>query len=119
VNGSLSATTFTLSSSGGGTVKARGLDVEELSLDMSGGSDMTLEGRATVFTSSSSGGSVLRGRGLATRKASLSSSGGGLTTLKVSDTLRVSASGGSVVRIVGQPAVLSKDLSGGSILEFE
>lgn len=119
LNGGISATTFALASSGGGTVKARGLDVEELILDASGGADVTLEGRADLLTSNTSGGSALRARGLATRDARLDSSGGGLTTARVSDTLRVSASGGAEIRIVGQPAVLSKDLSGGSILQFE
>jgi hypothetical protein len=70
-------------------------------------------------TTELSGGTRLVAREFTASEASLQSSGGGSTVMKVSNALRVEASGGSEVRIVGRPAVLSQDMSGGSTLTFE
>ncbi|WPB74657.1 head GIN domain-containing protein [Archangium violaceum] len=104
---------------GGGTVKVRGLDASYLSLDVSGGGDVTMEGRSLQVKSTMSGGTVLRARELSVQEATLASSGGGSTELEVSNALRVTASGGGEVRIFGRPTVLQEDLSGGSTLAFE
>ncbi len=119
VSGTVSAASLQLSASGGGTVRARGLAIESLHLEMSGGADVTLAGQSSRVTSSLSGGSELHARALSVQEASLDSSGGGSTVLRVSDALRVSASGGAAVHIVGRPAMLSQELSGGSTLTFE
>jgi hypothetical protein len=110
---------FSLLAIGGGSVKVRGLDTESFNLDMSGGGDVTVEGRATQVTSTLSGGSHLKARGLSTRVATLSSSGGGSTEMQVSDALSVRASGGGTVHIVGKPVVMRKELEGGAALSFE
>jgi hypothetical protein len=119
LTGNVSPSFFLLSASGGGIVKARGLSSQTLRVETSGGANVTLEGQATQVTSSSSGGGVLNARELSVQEASLSSSGGNHAVMRVSDTLRVSASGGAEVHIIGQPQVLSRELSGGSSLKFE
>jgi hypothetical protein len=52
---------FTISALGGGTVKVRGLDTESFNLNMDGGGDVTVEGRATQVTSTLSGGEQAAG----------------------------------------------------------
>lgn len=119
VGGTVSVDSLKITASGGGTVRARGLDTQSLELAMSGSGDVTLEGQSYQVKSALSGGSVLHARDLYTRDATLAISGASVTTLRVSDTLRVSASGAAEVHIVGHPAVSSEDLSGGSTLTFE
>jgi putative autotransporter adhesin-like protein len=119
VSGTVVASELSVSASGGGTVRVRGLDTGLFSLDVSGGGDVTVEGRATRVESTMSGGSVLRARELSVEEATLTSSGGGSTEIRVSNALRVTASGGGAVRIIGRPTVLTEDLSGGSTLSFE
>jgi hypothetical protein len=119
VSGNVNHPAFDLQASGGGTVRVRGLATESFTMDVSGGADVTLAGSATRVTSTMSGGSTLKARELSAREATLNSSGGGSTVMRVSDSLRVTASGGGQVLIVGRPSVLSRELSGGSTLDFE
>lgn len=120
VSGSVSIPAgFFLHSSGGGIVRVRGLDIEIFNLDVTGGGDVTLEGRASSVRSRLSGGCRLGARELSVNNAVLWSSDGGSTEMRVSNSLEVTASGGGSVRIVGRPTVLAQDLSGGSTLSFE
>jgi hypothetical protein len=108
-----------LTARGGGIVKVRGLDASSITLDVSGGGDVTVEGRASYVKSIMSGGGTLRARELSVEYAQLSSFDGGSTEMRVSSSLYVTAGGGGAVRIIGRPAVLQEDLSGGSTLVFE
>lgn len=119
LSGRIDVPAFLLTSSGGGTLRARGFVTERLTLETSGGAETTLEGQATRFDSEMSGGGRLLAAGLQTRHATLESSGGGSSEVQVSDTLRVEASGGANIRIIGAPTVEEKDLSGGSRLHFD
>lgn len=119
LSGHITATSFALSASGGGAVRASGLDTGILTLDTSGGTRATLRGTVARVVSEMSGGGTLDARDLSVKEATLSSSGGGSTVMQVSNRLSVSASGGGAVRIIGQPDVASKNLSGGSTLTFE
>ncbi|MFP2926557.1 head GIN domain-containing protein [Pyxidicoccus sp. 3LG] len=119
IRGALDSESFSLTASGGGRIRVSGLDTEHLDLSTSGGVDVTLEGEATEVKSVMSGGSLLRARELSAREATLRCSGGTNVSMRVSDTLRVQASGGGTVRIVGQPQVSSRELSGGASLTFE
>jgi FtsP/CotA-like multicopper oxidase with cupredoxin domain len=120
VSGAVVAPEFlTIAASGGGTVRVRGLDAQSFNLDMSGGGDVTVEGRATEVSCTTSGGSTVRARELSARQASIVTSGGGSLEMRVSDSLRVTASGGGELHIVGRPRVDKQDLSGGSTLTFE
>ena len=119
LSGVISAPTFLLSASGGGTVKAQGLAVQQLNVDLSGAVVTTLAGQANRIKSSTSGGVVMNARELSAQEASLVSSGAGSTVLRVSDSLSVSASGGVEVHILGRPSVVAQDLSGGATLTFE
>jgi Putative auto-transporter adhesin, head GIN domain len=110
---------FTISALGGGTVKVRGLDTESFNLNVDGGGDVMVEGRATQVTSTLSGGSTLQARGLAAQVATISSSGGGSTEMRVSAALNVNVSGGGTVHILGNPVVMRKQLSDGATLTFE
>lgn len=119
LSGVITSTAFFLSASGASTVKARGLAIGSLKLELSGASTMNLAGETTRLESELSGASKLQGRELSTQEASLSSSGASSIDLRVSDSLSVTASGGSSLLIIGQPTVRSQDLSGGSTLRFE
>lgn len=120
VSGQVVAPEFlTIGASGGGTVRVRGLDAQSFNLDVSGGAEVTVEGRATEVSCMASGGSTVRARELSARRASIVTSGGGSLEMRVSDSLRVTASGGGVLHIVGHPMVDKQDLSGGSTLSFE
>jgi hypothetical protein len=119
VFGTLDARSFRVTASGGGHLRVSGLEAEDLDLQLSGGAEAILEGAATRVTSVTSGGSMVRARELSAREASLTSSGGGDVVMRVSGSLEVTASGGSDVHIIGQPAVRSRQLSGGSELTFE
>ncbi|MFP2910931.1 head GIN domain-containing protein [Pyxidicoccus sp. 3LFB2] len=119
VAGTVDAESFEVDVSGGSRLRVSGLDTARLEVEMSGGSQVILEGEATHVTSTHSGGSVLHGRELSAREAHLTSSGGSVVSMRVSDALEVTASGGGRVNIIGQPAVRSKELSGGATLTFE
>ena len=119
LSGHIAAPTLRLTTSGGGSIRARGLNAQTLILETSGGAFVYLEGKAAQVTSHVSGGGELSARELYTYDASLTSSGGGSTVLRVSDSLKVTASGGSAVRIVGQPSLVSSQLSGGASLTIE
>jgi hypothetical protein len=119
LSGTITSESFSLTASGGGTVRARGLATGTLFLHASGGTDVTLSGQAHRVQSELSGGGTLRAREFSAREATLESSGGGETVMRVSESLRVEASGGGEVHIVGRPAVHAQDLSGGSTLTFE
>ncbi|WP_426752588.1 head GIN domain-containing protein [Myxococcus sp. Y35] len=119
LGGSIDGPSFRLTASGGGTLRAMGLAVERMELETSGGAETTLEGQVDVLDSEMSGGGRLHAAGLRAHDARLESSGGGTTELQVTDTLRVEASGGASITIIGAPAVLDEDLSGGSTLRFE
>ncbi|MFP2964160.1 GIN domain-containing protein [Myxococcus sp. 1LA] len=118
LSGRIDVPAFLLTTSGGGTLRARGFVTERLTLETSGGAETTLEGQATLLDSEMSGGGRLFAAGLQTRDARLESSGGGTSEVQVSDTVRVEASGGADIRIIGAPTV-ERDLSGGSRLRFD
>ncbi|WP_338866675.1 head GIN domain-containing protein [Myxococcus stipitatus] len=119
VRGKVDAEVFSLSASGGGYVRLRGLRTDVLEVSLSGSSSIVLEGEASQVKASLSGASRLSGSELASREATLNTSGGGNVVVKVSRALRVSASGGGRLQIIGHPEVLERDLSGGSTLSFE
>ncbi len=119
LSGTMAAPYFRLVTSGGGRIRAEGLAVERMTMETSGGAEVTLAGHAAVLDSEMSGGGKLYGAGLRVADARLESSGGGSTELQVVDTLRVEASGGGNITIIGTPVVVERDLSGGSTLRFE
>lgn len=119
VRGKVDAEVFSLSVSGGGYIRIRGLRTDVLEVSRSGSSSIALEGEASQVKASPSGASRLSGRALASRETTLNTSGGENVVMKVSRALRVSASGGGRPRIIGHPEVLETDLSGGSTLSFE
>jgi hypothetical protein len=99
----------------GGSVGNANLQTNEASIDLSGGSRLTLSGNATQISGELSGGSVLESFALLVTHCNLSLSGGSQAKLNVSNTLNITASGGSTARYMGTPTIVS-NLSGGSQL---
>lgn len=95
------------------------INVNELSLSMSGGTRTDLEGTAENFKLHASGGSSCRNFGLATSNSDVSLSGGTSAHVKVSGHLSADCSGGSSVRYIGTPVVNTKLSGGASVRQTE
>ncbi|MBU8897566.1 DUF2807 domain-containing protein [Corallococcus sp. H22C18031201] len=119
LSGDVTGRTFELEASGGGAVKAAGLAVDNLLLDLSGDVDACIQGTAARFQGSLSGATRLQARELAARDATLTASGSAHVRMHVWGTLGVTGSGAVAVYVSGSPQVLSSNLSGGSSLTLE
>lgn len=105
--------------SGGSTLRADGIDADAFSVEVSGGSPVSLHGSCGALDLSASGGSTIDGFGLACKKAALDLSGGSKAELSVSDEVSADLSGGSEVTIAGSPKITHQELSGGSTLKTQ
>lgn len=120
-----------LMSSGGSDVETEALNVEELivkssggsdinldvraerlSLSSSGGSDLNVKGSAKMLEVSTSGGSDLNARGLKATDCKISTSGGSDATIYVTGKLSMTASGASDITYTGSPQIVSSRSSG-------
>ncbi|MBJ6762035.1 DUF2807 domain-containing protein [Myxococcaceae bacterium JPH2] len=119
LRGDVTGRTFELEASGGGAVKAEGLAVDNLLVDLSGDVDASLQGTAARFQGSLSGDTRLQARELATRDATLTASGRSHVRMHVWGTLGVNGSGAVAVYVSGSPQVLSSNMSGGASLTLE
>jgi len=106
---------FDVGASGGSIVIVRGVDARKVEAEVSGGSEVTLSGRAMDVDVEASGGSVVRAldvRGVKTLDAE--ASGGSRVEADASDRITGEASGGSIIQLVSQPARSDVRTSGGS-----
>lgn len=101
----------------GGAVMESLLNVINLDLYLSGGSELMLSGQCERINMESTGGSELEAEELDSRYANLTLSGGSEAELAVSDSLWVKASGGSSLRYHGEPMHVTNNSSGGSTVE--
>ena len=90
------------------------LSADDIDLEMSGGSRIELDGSADNLVADGSGGSHLELGSFPIGDARIKLSGGGGATIDVSGTLDLDLSGGSKVIYSGEPKIGDIDLSGGS-----
>lgn len=90
-----------------------GIEVNQLIIDLSGGSLLTIDGSGDMVSGNITGASECRAYDFTAHEANLNLSGGSLAWVNISNLLKVKGSGASTVRYKGTPTVQS-DLSGGS-----
>ena len=99
--------------SGGSDCKGK-IQAQELRISASGGSDAILEGQVNQLKVQASGGSDVKGFGLVTNIANLSASGGSDIHIAVQKELTADASGGSDIYYKGEPVKRQVSASGSS-----
>jgi len=99
--------------SGASKATVAGLNNERLTIDVSGASDVSIEGTAREINIDLSGASNLKAENLHSEVAEMDLSGASSAKVNVSGKLNVDASGASSVRYIGDPNV-TKDTSGAS-----
>jgi hypothetical protein len=112
-DGDLSGERLEIRASGGSDLRLA-LDVDELIVRTSGGSDAIFSGRTGLLEARSSGGSDLQAAELTARVAELRGSGGSDMMVAVTDRLEARASGGSDIIYSGNPSETDIDSSGGA-----
>ena len=111
--GKLDLINLDVKATGGSDVKLD-LDTDELTCETTGGSDVTLSGTATVFKAMATGGSDLKAKNLRTNFCSISSTGGSDAHVWAEKEISISATGGSDVYYKGNARVVQSNSSGGS-----
>jgi hypothetical protein len=96
---------FTVHGSGGAKIDLRGVDAEQLDVDLSGGVVAKLAGKARSARLELSGGVNLDAPALDVDTAKIDATGGVDAKLAVSKAITGGASGGVSVRIKGRPSV--------------
>lgn len=102
--------------SGGSDLKATDLECGVIDVRTSGGSDISLAGKANSGSYRSSGGSDIKAYNFVVKRLECSSSGGSDIQTTVTESLDASASGGSDIMYKGDPKV-NKSASGGSDID--
>lgn len=113
-DGIINVQNLNISASGGSDIRLN-LKSNNLTASASGGSDLILTGTAENFKGSASGGSDIRGDRFKTAYANLSASGGSDITIAVVKGLTANASGGSDINYIGNPDVKQTSSGSGSI----
>lgn len=114
-SGNVAAPDFQLDVSSGATCRATGLAPGVLVVRQSGGSTVTLAGRAPRFDLRAGGGSTFRGENLLTDRSQVEASNGSTVRLAVRESLLAEASSGASVRYIGAPTVTKTEDSGGKV----
>jgi Putative auto-transporter adhesin, head GIN domain len=107
----IAAGDLTVGLSGGSDLKGK-INANHLIINQSGGSDIDISGTVQSLDVKASGGSDLAGYGLVTDYVTLNTSGGSDVRLTVNKELRVMASGGSEVSYKGTASVKEIKTSG-------
>jgi hypothetical protein len=89
----------------------------QLSIDLSGGSQLTGQGSAGDLTVDASGGSQLHFREYSVQDANIELSGGSQATINLDGTLNADLSGGSQLYYYGAPTLGEIETSSGSQIE--
>jgi hypothetical protein len=100
--------------SGGSDLKDASVDIRELFIDQSGGSDVHISGQVQNLKVDASGGSDLHGYDLTTDNCNISASGGSDARITVNKELNVNASGGSDIYYKGTGVIRDMRTSGSS-----
>jgi hypothetical protein len=101
--------------SGGSILNAQNVNLsDKLTIDISGGSQVTITGQATDLTLSGSGGSIMHLGDLQANNATVDYSGGSQGTVNLNGRLDATLSGGSQLHYKGNPTLGTVDSTGGS-----
>jgi len=100
--------------SGGSDLKGATVDIQELYIDQSGGSDVHISGQVQNLKVTASGGSDLHGFDLTADNCRISASGGSDARITVNKELNVDASGGSDIYYKGSGVIKELRTSGSS-----
>ena len=109
---------FAVDGSGGAKIDLRGVDTDQLDVDLSGGVEAKIAGKARAARLELSGGVVLDAQGLDVETAKIDASGGVDARLAVSRAITGEASGGVSVRLKGRPSI-DVDTSGASAIRAD
>lgn len=109
---------FAVDGSGGAKIDLRGVDAEQLDLELSGGVEAKVAGKARSARLELSGGVDLDAQGLDVETARINASGGVTARLAVSKAINGDTSGGVSVRIKGRPSI-DVDTSGASAIRTD
>lgn len=90
------------------------LMLDYLNAELSGASNLNIEGSTNQFDIHSSGASLMHGFGFETNVLDANLSGASNVSLQVSEELYVTASGASIVQYKGDGVIVNQQLSGGS-----
>jgi hypothetical protein len=101
-----------LDSGSSGTIE---LDVGDLIVEISSGSNLSAMGNAEEQDISLSSGSAYKGEDLISSTAKVNASSGSAATINVTDSMDINISSGSRVEYYGRPRVTSNISSGGSL----
>jgi hypothetical protein len=116
IKGTLSGTALKIETSGASELKGD-IKIENLKLDGSGGSIIKLSGAVTSAKLDISGGCKIKAANLIIDDADIDASGGGAITVVVSKELKADASGGAVIKYIGSPKIIKRDMSGGATIK--
>jgi len=108
----VTALSFTASVQGSGMIGMGKADVDQLSVNLTGGGSATVGGRAGTLTVSALGTSVFDGAALATKDATITAQGPTTVKAAVSNSATIQASGPATVTLTGNPACTTR--AGGS-----
>lgn len=104
---------LSLELSGGSELKSE-INCNNLKISLSGGSIIDISGKCSEYNSDLSGGSIVKGENFVSDNLSADLSGGSIISIICNGSLTVNASGGSSVTYTGHGVIRSSDLSGGS-----
>ncbi|HVG16073.1 MAG TPA: head GIN domain-containing protein [Chitinophagaceae bacterium] len=113
IEGSLKANNLSINISGGSDFKGA-VEVENLVIDQSGGSDVTISGKAKALSINSSGGSDFNGYSLVAEVCDVEASGGSDVEVTANKEITARASGASDITYKGSAALKSSKSSGAS-----
>jgi hypothetical protein len=106
---------FTLEGNGGTEIDVRGIDAEDLVVDLTGGGEAKLSGRAKSASFDLSGGVVLDAHGLGVETAKINASGGVDARIAVSKEITGDMAGGVSLRVKGRPSIKVESTGGSAI----
>lgn len=115
----VSAPSFaSLRAGSGSDVTGRDLQLTDLEARTSGGADLTLSGQCRSLNIEASGGSDFDGDSLRCETVTVTTSGGADADVFATGKVSARASGGSDIRVLGSPAAVEKDTSGGADIKI-
>lgn len=100
--------------SGACDVNAKNIKTDRFEINLSGASDVKVQGETTSLKIDSSGASKIDAEKLTARSVNVSTSGAGTTRVFASEELTADASGASTIIYSGEPKVVNKKDSGAS-----
>jgi len=106
-----------IDASGASDIEVFGLHGDEFELEVSGAAEVELNGAVDRFVLESSGASEVDAKHLEAKAVEIDLSGAGDASVFASDSLDVDISGAGDVRYFGEPATVTKDISGAGEVE--